>query len=521
MSAAYPSSVAGNNTLIVADNRKSTTLLGSISSGTTTIVVSSGVFSDYSVVTIENERILLGTETVSGTYTGCTRGYDSSTAAAHSNAVAVNANVVAAHHNVLREEIQAVETALGANLRFVQHVLNANGFTFSFSGVTTLTGTTPTTVAISPIPLGITTFSPNRHYLYITDGASSEAVLITSVSVGASSTTIGFTPANSHTAGQWTIGSATAGIQEAVQYAVTLGGGSVVQIPNGVNTLRQRIYLGDIAVSVTLAGERLGSSIVQTVDAPIFYCRGANQYWALRNFSATYSPAATVSYGIDVANVAVGNPFIENVGISGGAYAGVIDSSTGLTIRNSSFSGGVSGGLRIVSCNASSIIDNNFNFNTAGIGLTVATSCSSLNVRGNLAFSNTYGFRIDGDPANIIFKENIALSNSTANYIDASTTRTSCIVRDNIPADTTTGAITAAASVALPSGMPTTITVTGTTTIDTITGFWGTGDERVLFCPSGLTFSAAGNIKVALTTTYANQPVRIRYNATDSKWYAS
>lgn len=523
---AYPTTVATDATLIAADNRASTTLLGTISSGATTVVVNSGVFSAYSVVTIENERILLGTISVSGTYINCTRAYDGSTAAAHNSGVSVRANVVAAHHNVLADELIAVETALGANLRFVSKVNNADGFTFSFSGTTALTGATPATVIITPSPAGITAASVNTHYLYITDGASSESVLLTSVTVGASSTTVGFTPANSHTANQWTLGSATAGIQEAVRYTETISGGGVVQIPAGISTIRQRIYLGGSANSVTLAGERLGCNIQQTTDNPIFYTTSTTQFWSLRGFTTTYSGVlAPTASALSLVGATSGTPTVENLQILGGFYGIATDTFSGLTVRN----------CRIGLCRASGIYATNVDTTTiqnvtsvsndvavaGGSGIYLGGTSSSVIIQGCIAASNAYGIKLAGTLTKLNMSGNIATGNTTQDIYDGATTRTSWAISNNIGATTVEGTLTAANTVTLPTSLPRIITVSGTTTIKTINGFYGTGHEVIFLCPSGLTFDATGNVKVLVTTTYANQPVRGVYNATDSKWYLS
>lgn len=521
--AAFPTTVATAADLLTAGNRDSSTLNGAISAGVTTLVVISGVFENYSVVTIDNERVKLGAQTISGTYTGCTRGFDNSTAASHATGAAVNANVVAAYHNTLASEIIAVETSLGQNLRLVQKVFNASGFAFTFTGATNLTGASPSTVVITPSPLGINSLSPTTHYLYISDGISSEAVLLTAVTVGASSTTVVFTPAVSHTAGQWTLGSATGGIQEAVKHALTVSGGGVVQIPSSVTQLRQSLFLGNIAVSVTLTGERLGCALQVTQDVPAIIARGVNQYWALRGFTIIYSSPVSVSSALDIANCSVGNPVIDNVGVSGGYYGALIVSCSGLSIRNSSFSSALYHGATLTGCSAINISNNTFGFNnvsvTSGTGLHIGNGCSAMQIIGNLANNNAYGFYFDGASSTLNVQGNTGINNTTADFNDVAGTRTSWLVEGNSGADTLIGAITAAGTVSLPATMSKTITVTGTTTINTINGAYGTGHEVVLFCPSGLTFSAAGNIKVALTTTYANQPVRARYNAADSKWY--
>lgn len=111
----YPTAVATDADLLVARNRSRTTLNGSINASTSTIVLTSGaLFGNNMVITIDSEDIFCTTLT-SNTFTGCTRGYGGSTAATHSSLSNVTGNIVANHHNVLKNEVKAVETALGAN----------------------------------------------------------------------------------------------------------------------------------------------------------------------------------------------------------------------------------------------------------------------------------------------------------------------------------------------------------------------------------------------------------------------
>lgn len=523
--ASYPAAIAPDSALIVADDRKSSTLLGAISAGTTTIVVTSGVFSAYSVVTIENERILLGASVISGTYTGCTRGYDNSTAASHVNGVAVNANVVAAHHNVLRTEIQAVEGALGVNLRFVGKVFNADGFVFTFAGITNLTAATPATVIITPSPAGINSLSVNRHFLYITDGASSESVSLTGVTVGASSTTVNFTPANSHTSGQWTLGSATSGIQEAIHYAEAITGGGVVQIPSGVSVLKQRIFIGGVTNSVTLAGERLGCTLQQTTDNPILTAADAIQFWKLRGFTTKYSGVTPTASAISLINATSGTPVIDDLQVIGGLYGIAVATFDGLTVRNSSVTGCQLDGINTTAISNSSFQSVTSKSNNvaggAGCGLFLSGICGYNSVNNCRFQNNAYGLYISGIHTVLNLNGIIATNNSTQDIRDVASSRTSWAVSNNIGATTVQGTVTAANTIALPNNLPSVVEITGTTTIKTINGFYGTGHTVVFICPSGLTFDATGNVAVATTTTYASQLVTAVYSSTYAKWYLS
>jgi len=523
---AYPTTVATDATLIAADNRASTTLLGTISSGATTIVVTSGVFSAYSVVTIENERILLGTISVSGTYINCTRGYDGSTAAAHTNGVAVKANVVAAHHNVLVDEIIAVEDALGANLRFVNKVFNADGFTFTFTGITNLVGATPATVVITPSPAGITSASANKQYLYITDGGSSEAVLLTAVTVGASSTSVTFTPANSHTSGQWTIGSASGGIQEAIKYAEALANGGAVQLPRGSTPIRQKMFLAGTP-AVDVYGTRQGS-ILAPGGHNVFDCVEATQNYSLRSFSINYANGTPgTAPAINATNASTGTIIIDDVQIDQ-AYIGInLTTVTNPIIRNCSVSRSQREGILATGVTDAFILNNFCNRNDqagaskAGISIDGATRISVLgNICTNTSGSTQeYGISLAGAITSLVLVGNNCFSNGTGNYNDAASVRLTWVVGANGGADTSRGAVTAAATITLPATLPKIVVISGTTTIDTIDGTYGTGHEVIFICPNSLTFSAAGNIAVAVTTTFANQVVRAVYEDVSMKWY--
>ena len=80
-----------------------------------------------------------------------------------------------------------------------------------------LTGGSPGTVVLTPCPTGVDYTSGAGYQVYIADGASSEAVAVTSGSTGSGNCSITFTPFFSHTS--YTIGSASSGIQETINAA--------------------------------------------------------------------------------------------------------------------------------------------------------------------------------------------------------------------------------------------------------------------------------------------------------------
>jgi len=112
MSAKWPTSVATDADLSIAVNSLQTTLGSPAGSGDVTLtLVSTTGFPTAGYVTIDNE-VISYTGVSGGTLTGCTRGADGTTAAAHSAGAAVSATIVAAHHNSLKDEVKAVETTL-------------------------------------------------------------------------------------------------------------------------------------------------------------------------------------------------------------------------------------------------------------------------------------------------------------------------------------------------------------------------------------------------------------------------
>lgn len=134
----YPTSISTNSNLYVAVNGLQTTLALAINASVTTITLTStSGFPTTGLVTINNLEVVSYTGISGSDLTGCTRGADGTTAASHNAGVTVGLTVVAAHHNLLKDEVIAIETALGANLANVQP---AGNYITALTGDVTATG---------------------------------------------------------------------------------------------------------------------------------------------------------------------------------------------------------------------------------------------------------------------------------------------------------------------------------------------------------------------------------------------
>ena len=231
--AIYPGSAATDNNLFVANNSASTTLTVALGTADTTInVASTTLFTVPTLLSIDNEIISVTGKT-STTFTGATRGANQTTAATHANASTVTNNVAGLYHNQVAAEIKSIETGL--------YTAYANAANYNFTAQTpggTLAASGTSTLTLSPVPYGINS-TDIKHYLYISGGSgTAEAALIVggTCTSGATSGVLFVTCTNTHS-GAWTVQSATAGIQEAIQ----AGRGGVL-VPNGLNTIYAPIF---------------------------------------------------------------------------------------------------------------------------------------------------------------------------------------------------------------------------------------------------------------------------------------
>lgn len=168
-------------------------------------------------------------------------------------------------------------------------------------------------ITLNPFPAGITSaLSPNKHYLYITDGThGNEAVLITATN-GTSTVTV--TCGLIHTNGQWTIKSASDGLQEAYNLIGTIGAGSIFLDPGMLFTIHGKVTIPDNSGTYSLTGfSQAFTAITRASDYPnghMIYCAGTTiGSFQFSGFGAYGDPAGATSsgaiLGINYANLII------------------------------------------------------------------------------------------------------------------------------------------------------------------------------------------------------------------------
>jgi hypothetical protein len=122
--AIFPGAVATDTNLYIAVNDLATALTGSLTTGTTSIPVTSTTgFPASGFISIDSEIMHYSAIADSTHFTVDVRGADGTTAATHTSTTAVYHNVIAAHHNALKDEIEAIEghlsTVIGRNTAYI------------------------------------------------------------------------------------------------------------------------------------------------------------------------------------------------------------------------------------------------------------------------------------------------------------------------------------------------------------------------------------------------------------------
>ena len=130
----FPAAIVTDTNLLVASDNATTTLTNNVLIADGVLNVTSTVlFNVPCVVFIDAEQILCTGKTAT-TFTGLTRGFNGTAAAAHNNGNAVNGFIPAYGPNQAAVEIEAIETALGVNLGNVKP-LTAKGDIYGFDTV--------------------------------------------------------------------------------------------------------------------------------------------------------------------------------------------------------------------------------------------------------------------------------------------------------------------------------------------------------------------------------------------------
>lgn len=134
--AIFPTSVSTDTDLYIAVNNRSSVLTDNpLTAGATTVNVSSTTgFPTSGIITTDLEAIFYTGKTATS-FTGCTRGFDGTTAVSHLIGATVAHDIPAAHHNVLKDEIKAVEQNISDRFGLGStNVTIANGNLFVYSG---------------------------------------------------------------------------------------------------------------------------------------------------------------------------------------------------------------------------------------------------------------------------------------------------------------------------------------------------------------------------------------------------
>ena len=235
----YPSAIATNEDLKVGLNLVTTNLkVGCSATDDVLFVNDAAQFGANILVSIEKEIIAIfarNTSTPQLFVAPGGRGFDGTTAAAHPAGAKVQMLIVAYHHNVLSSEIQAIEQALGPNLGNIGtgipgvYVSSKYAFSPQTPGGALAPGNN--VINLEPVPPGVNG-TDTDHWLYVDQGTGTpEPVKITggSAIAGAPTGTVIINCANSHS-GAWRIGTATAGISEAI-WSMPAGSGGTVALP--------------------------------------------------------------------------------------------------------------------------------------------------------------------------------------------------------------------------------------------------------------------------------------------------
>lgn len=234
--------------------------------------------------------------------------------------------------------LQAVRNAVANTFRFSQLApVMVEDFKFTVTTPSNLSGGVSVTVTPSLMPEGITGTSPNTHYIRIIDAVGGdETVLITA----RTATTLTFTPSLPHLAVNYTLQSATDGLQEAVKWAESQTNGAGVHLSKGFTNIYQKVtFAGVPAVGVFGAGKQSSTIVGQFTAGDLLYCENSSQLIGLFNFSIGPAVTHTSGAAIHLKDNTGGYPVLQNVRVVQ-AFIGIwIDNSDFVTLLNCDVNG--------------------------------------------------------------------------------------------------------------------------------------------------------------------------------------
>jgi len=271
----YPSNIVTDASLKVAANQVATTLTTKVSSLDTLFRVSdtSRLVVDM-LLTIDNEIVSVSAIDHASHIVTVVRGFDGTVPTSHNAGRLLQAFIDAWHHNSLAAEVKAIEAALGPNLSNITGstaIVSRNYAWLQSPGGNLVVGNNM--ITLTPVPRGVNGSNQN-HYVYVSGGTgAAEACLITGGTAvsGADTGTLIINCANAHS-GFWTVGTATAGIQEAVH--VSAGSGIPIQIPEGNNVIN-----ATTTIPYTTALRGYGMGLSRIISGPSMTTQHGFVFW--------------------------------------------------------------------------------------------------------------------------------------------------------------------------------------------------------------------------------------------------
>jgi hypothetical protein len=325
---AWPTSVATDADLYVVVNNLQDFLSGSITSGDTTVTLADAT--DFPAtggyVSVEQEIIKYAAKS-GNQLTGCTRGADGTSAAAHAGATPVFMYWVADHHNKLKNELIAIETDMEDRLGFNA----ANKQILADSGIGGLTN--PTYSFQTDDNTGIVRFGSDQMSLVAGGQESARVVAGNQFALNDGSLAVpGLTFISDLNTGLYRQGGDAFGLSvgglEAIRVLAT-GGLAVARFGNGVNSTPSISFIGDPDTGFY----SIGSNEIQ------FACGGANVAVLRSNgnfqastFTAGTGSAAVPSYS-SATNSGVFFPTTNLVALSAGGVEVLRGNASGQTLH--------------------------------------------------------------------------------------------------------------------------------------------------------------------------------------------
>jgi hypothetical protein len=272
--ASFPVALPTDNDLLYAPERYSSTLSAGISAVATAIpvAVTPTIPGASSFLVQIDSEIIKCSGVAGGNLVVATngRGFAGTAAAIHAGGAACKGTVTWYHHNRLVDELEAL--ANDAGVGFTQISRRSTFYDFAAQApAASLTAGADATIPLSPVPHGVN-WNDADHELWIVDAvAGNERVKIKAAgpgtaTSGAASGTLTLTEIGlNHAAGDWTIQSASCGLQEAIVATAAAGGAGAIRVPAGSYTYHATVTI-PTSGNIHIQGDGYWSTIVTRTE---------------------------------------------------------------------------------------------------------------------------------------------------------------------------------------------------------------------------------------------------------------